>query len=179
VSISHLSQSAFLRFHRWRSAVLARCGGLGDDAGAALVELALMLSVLGVPMLLATVYFAVLLMDNVDVSNAAHAGAMYGMTSSTYAADNQGIAEAAQAESSRFGTKLTVTPSLYFACSNAVGGTQYSTPAAANAACTGGSSYVLEFVQVLASASVTPPGGFKGLPKTLTLSGVSIMQVAE
>ena len=138
-----------------------------------------MLSILGVPMLLATVYFAVLLIDNVDISNAAHAGAMYGMTSSTFAADSQGITEAAQAESSRFGTNLTVTPSVYFACSNAVGGTQYATTAAASAACTGGSSYVLEFVQVLASAAITPPGGFKGLPKTLTLNSVSIMQVEE
>jgi Flp pilus assembly protein TadG len=179
VSISHLSQSVFLQFQRLRPAMPARCRGLGDNAGAALVELALMLSLLGVPLLLGTTYFAVLLLDNVEVSNAAHTGAMYGMTSSTFAEDSAGIIGAAQAETSRFGSNLSVTPSVYYACSNALGGTQYTTQAAANAACTGGSSYALQFVRVLVSASVTPPGKFPGFPKTFILKSVSIMQVEE
>jgi Flp pilus assembly protein TadG len=177
--MSPANQSVSLRFHRWQSAMLARCRGLGGDAGSALVELGLMLGLVGVPLLLSTVYFSMLLLDNVEVSNAAHAGAMYAMTGSTFAEDTSNIVAAAQAETSRFGSNLTVTPTIYYACSAAIGGTQYTTQAAANAACTGGVNHSLEFVQVLVSAPVTPPGSFPGFPKTYTLTSKSIMEVEE
>lgn len=172
-------QPVHLQVHRRLSAMLARRRSLGDDAGAALVELAMMLAILGVPLLLGTIYFAVLLLDNVEVSNAAHAGAMYGMQSLNLADDSTGITAAARAETSRFGSNLIVTPSVFYACSNALAGTRYSTSTAADSACAGGSSYSLKFVQVLVNASVTPPGQFPGFAKTMVLKSVSIMQVQE
>ena len=78
-----------------------------------------MLAFLGVPLLLATSYFGVLLLDQIEITNAAHAGAMYAMTSSTFAEDTANIQAAAQAETNRFGSNLTVTPSIYYACSTA------------------------------------------------------------
>ena len=164
---------------RLQSALLVCCLVLRNETGSAVAELGLMLAFLGVPLLLASSYFGVLLVDQIEISNAAHAGAMYAMTSSTFAEDTANIQAAAQAETNRFGSNLTVTPSIYYACSNAIGGTQYSTQALANAACTGGSSHTLEFVSVTASASVTPPGSFPGYASTVTVSRTSVMEVEE
>lgn len=152
---------------------------LREESGSALIELAVVLSLLGIPLLLGVVYSGVLLSDYIEITNAAHAGAMYGMWSSTYAEDTPGITAAAQAEASDIGTNLAVSSKIFFACSNAVGGTQYTTPTAASAACNGGSSHSLEFVSVTASAPITPMATFPGMPKTLTLSSTSVMEVGE
>jgi Flp pilus assembly protein TadG len=175
--MSPLSQPASLWFRRLRLILRARVSR--DETGSAMVELGLMLAVLGMPMLLATSYFGVLLLDQIEISNAAHAGAMYAMTSSTFAEDSSNIVAAAQAETNRFGSNLTVSPSIFYACSTAISGTQYSTQALANAACTGGTSHSLEFIQVTASASITPLGSFPGFAKTVTVSSTSIMEVEE
>jgi Flp pilus assembly protein TadG len=152
---------------------------LRDDRGSALVELGLMLGFLGVPLLLATVYFATLLMDDIEIANAAHAGAMYGMQSSTFAEHTSGIVTAAQGETYRFGSNLNVATTIYYACSNAIAGTQYTTQAAANTACTGGTTHPLEFISVTASTSVNPPGSFKGWADPITMSSTSVMEVEE
>ena len=152
---------------------------LREDSGSALIELAVTLSLLGIPLLLGVVYSGVLLADYIEITNAAHAGALYGMWSNTYAEDAQGITTAAQAEASDIGTNLAVSSNIYYACSNAVGGTQYTTQTSANAACNGGSSHSLEFVKVTVSAPITPTATFPGMPKTLTLSSTSVMEVAE
>jgi len=149
------------------------------DAGGAIVEMALMIGIFGTPMMLATVESATWVYSSIEVSNAAHAGAMYGMTSATLAADTSGITAAARAEATDFGTNLTVTPTVYFACSAAIGGTQYSTQSAAVTACTGSGNHALEFLQVSTSASVTPPIHVPGLQQTLTLNGTSVMEVEE
>ena len=174
-----LGQLVARRLQWLRSTLLTHCLASRNETGSAIVELGLMLAFLGVPLLLATSYFGVLLLDQIEVSNAAHAGAMYAMTSSTFAEDTANIQAAAQAETNRFGSNLTVTPSIYYACSNAISGTQYSTQALANAACTGGSSHSLEFVSVTASASVTPPGSFPGQASTVSVSSTSVMEVEE
>ena len=173
------SQLVARRFHRLRSTLLAGCLALRNETGSAVVELGLMLALLGVPLLLATSYFGVLLIDQIEVANAAHAGAMYAMTSSTFAEDSANIVAAAQAETNRFGSNLSVSSSIYYVCSTAVSGTQYSTQALANTACTGAISHSLELISVTASASVTPPGSFPGHAKTVTVSSTSVMEVEE
>ncbi len=163
---------------RW-TASRGRFSRLRDESGSAMVELGFMLAVVGVPLLLGTTHFAVLLINSIVVSNAAHAGAEYGMMSSTYAGDSTYIVTAAQ-DDSGMGTNLTVTPTIFYACSVAISGTQYSTPAAATTACnTGGSNHALEFIQVTASANVTPMAKVPGFPNTVTVSGTSIMEVEE
>jgi hypothetical protein len=172
------SQSVFRRIHLSRLSVL-EYRGLRAEAGSALVELGLMLGFLGVPLLLGVGHFGVLLLDSIEITNAAHAGAEYAMRSSTFAEENPGIIAAAQNESSRIASNLTVTPTIFYACSNAIGGTQYSTQTLANAACTGGSSHSLEFIQVIASATVTPPVKAPGFANSVTLSSTSVMEVEE
>ncbi|HXB63169.1 MAG TPA: hypothetical protein VNU94_10005 [Acidobacteriaceae bacterium] len=147
-----------------------------------MVELAVVVSLLGVPLLLGTGQMGIVVYDSIEVSNAAHVGAEYGMQSLTYAADTSNIIAAARAEASDFGSSLTVTPTVYYACSLAVGGTQYTGSNAqtnATAACTGGYNRALEFIQVNTSVAVTPMVRCPGLPTVYTLTGSSVMEVEQ
>lgn len=167
-------------FHRWRSAVFAGYRRLEDNTGNATLELALAFSVLAAPLMLGASETAFMVYDSIEVSNAAHAGAMYGMYSQTFATNTTQIQAVAQAEASDLNGQLTVTPAVYFACSAAPSGTHYSTQAAATQACgTGSSNHSLEFVQVATSATINPPLHVPGLPNTWTLRGFSVMEVQE
>jgi len=176
--MSDLRQFVLIRVRRRRRVLRAQLRLLRDDAGGALIELGLMLAIVGVPLLLATAHFAVLLTDSIIVANAAHAGAEYGMQSATFAGDTAYIQTEAQ-DDSGMGSNLTVTPTVFYVCSTAIGGTQYSTHAAATAACSGGNTHALEFLQVIASATVTPAVQVPGFANTVTLSSTSIMEVEE
>jgi Flp pilus assembly protein TadG len=162
--------------------VLAHCSGLRGESGGALVELAVVVAFLGIPLLLGTAEMASLVYDSIEISNSANAGSAYGMQSLTYASNTSGMTTAAQTEASDFGAALSVTPTTYYACSNAIGGTQYTGSSAqsnANAACTGIGNHALEFVQVKTSASVTPSIHWLGLPSSFTLTGSSVMEVEQ
>jgi len=159
---------------------VAKLKKLRSSRGNASIELALAFSFLITPLMLGSVEVAYMVYDSIEVSNAASAGAMYGMISSTLASNTAGIQAAAQAEASDFGSNLSVTPTVYYACSEALGGTQYSTQSAASAACpANASNHYLEFVQVASSVNVQPPVQIPGLPKTWTLQGQSVMEVQE
>jgi Flp pilus assembly protein TadG len=173
-----LRQFVLVRLRRRRRILRAQLRLLRDDAGSALVELAVMLAILGVPLLLAAAHFAILLTDSIIVANAAHAGAEYGMQSATFAGDTAYIQTEAQ-DDSGMGSNLTVTPTVFYVCSSAIGGTQYSTNVAASAACSGGNNHALEFIQVVASATVTPAVRVPGFADTVTLSSTSTMEVEE
>jgi Flp pilus assembly protein TadG len=172
----------------WRSGQQHRmklfgyAAALAEESGNALVELVLIFAIFGMPLLLGTAEMGVLVYDSIEVSNAAHAGSAYAMQSLGYSENTAGIIAAAQAEASDFGTRLAVTPLLYYACSNAIAGTQYTganAQAAANAACTGGNNHAIEFVQVTASITVTIPIHCLGLAQTFPLSSSSVMEVEQ
>lgn len=153
---------------------------LRKDSGNAALEFAFAFGLLGTPLILGTSEAAFLVYDSIELSNCAHAGAMYGMMSSTFASDTSGIQTAAQQEAADFGSKVTVTPTTYYACSSAINGTQYSTQSAAAAVCPANTSnHYLEFVNVVSSISVAAPVHMPGLPKTFTISGSSTMEVQE
>jgi Flp pilus assembly protein TadG len=160
--------------------VLRHCTGLRSDCGSAVVELALVCAFFAPPLLLGTGEMGILVYDSIEVSNAAGVGAAYGMQSLTYAANTSGITAAAQMEASDFGAALGVTATSYYACSSALGGTQYTGTNAqsnANAGCTGTGNHALEFVKVNTSATVTPSIHCPGLPASYTLAGSSVMEV--
>jgi Flp pilus assembly protein TadG len=161
----------------------AQCRGLDGESGNALVELALVFALLGIPMLLGTVEMGTVVYDSVEISNAANAGALYGMQNATDAASSAGITTAGRAEAPEFGSSLTVTPTTFYVCTSAVGGAQYSTgsytQAQATAKCSGTGNHALEFIQVLTSATATPPVHCPGLPKTFTLGGKSVLEVEQ
>lgn len=180
--MSDMSQPDLRRLRGAWSRGLTRCRDLRGDSGNALIELALIFSFLGMPMLLGTAEMGFLVYDSIEISNSAYAGSLYGMQSLTYASNTSGMKSAAQAEAPDFSTALTVTPTTYYACSIALGGTQYTGSNAqsnAKAGCTGAYNHPLEFVEVNVSASVTPPIHCPGLPKTFTLSELSVMEVEQ
>ena len=155
---------------------------LGGDKGGALVEMAMAVAFLGAPLLLGTAEIGSLINDSIEISGAANAGALYGMRSLTLASDTPGITAAAQSEASDFGAKLTVTPMAYYACSLAVGGTQYTGANAltnATTNCTGVSNHPLEFIQVSTSVVVTPTIQCPGLLKSLKVTGFAVMEVEQ
>ncbi len=166
---------------RWR----ARLVGLRGDGGNALLELALVFSLLGIPLLLGTVEMGYVVYSTIEVSDAANAGALYGMQSQVFASstDTSEIIAAAQADAPDFGANLTVTPYTYYACTSAVGGTQYPTTsytqAQATAQCSGSGDQALEFIQVQTSATVTPSIVLPGLPKSYTVTGNSVLEVEQ
>jgi Flp pilus assembly protein TadG len=139
------------------------------------LELALVFAVLGVPLLLGVAQMGVLVHDSIEVSDAANAGALFGMQNSTDAVDNTDMTTAAQKDAPDFGTNLSVTPTTYWVCALAVGGTQYSS--SSSASCSGTGNHALQFVQVNTSVTVTPFIHCPGLPKTLKLTGQAALEV--
>lgn len=170
-----------VRFDPERMPRLARLlrSAAAQESGSALIELALTLSLVGLPLLFGTIYSGVLVFDNIEIANAAHAGAMYGMQSSTYASDTSGMTSAAQAEAPDLASGLVVAPTIFYACSAAIDGTQYTAQSDATAACTGGSNHALEFVKVTASYVATPFASIPGMQRSVTVSSVSVMEVEE
>lgn len=153
---------------------------IADNSGNAALEFALAFGLIGTPLMLGTSEIAALIYDSIELSNCAHAGAMYGMMSSTFASDTSGIQTAAQSDAADFGSNVTVTSSSYYACSSAVDGTQYTTQTAAAAVCpANASNHYLQFITVVASMSITPPVQIPGTPKSWTVNGVSTMEVQE
>jgi len=141
--------------------------------------MALCISIFGIPILFGTVDLGGMVYNSIEISSAAHAGVMYGMISSTFAADPAGVITAATNDAPDLNSVLVVTPTVYYACSQSLGGSQYASQSAANLACTGSSNHSLEFVKVFATATVHPAIRCPGLPATYTLVGVSVMEVEE
>jgi Flp pilus assembly protein TadG len=157
-------------------------GLLREELGSSMIELALVVSILGLPLFAGTAEMGLVVYDSLEVANAANAGAYYGMRSSTFASSTSGIISAAQAEAGDFTTRLTVTPTTYYACSAAVAGTQYTgTNAQVNATsgCTGTGNHPLEFVQVTASITVTPGIHLPALSSSFALSHTAVMEVEQ
>jgi len=152
---------------------------LRQESGNAIVEMAFCVSLLGIPILFATVDLGTMVYYSIEVSDAAHAGAMYGMISSTFAASSSGIITAATNDAPDLDSLLAVTPTVFYACSESLAGIQYSAQSAATSACTGGSNHPLEFVKVVTSATVHPAIRCPGLPTSYTLVGTSVMEVEE
>jgi hypothetical protein len=173
-------RQSFLQIaQKWRSAILAGCRIFNDDTGGAMLELAFVISIFGAPLIIGTGTTAIMVYDSIEVTNAAHAGSGYGMMSSTFASDTAGITAAAKEEAGDMSNNLNVTPTIFFACSAAPAGTEYTTQTAANTACTGVSNHSLEFIRVVTNTSIPSPFNLPGVPSTFVLGGTSVMEVEE
>lgn len=160
--------------------VLRIVRALAAESGNAIAELALGVSFLLAPLLLGAAEFGFLVYDAIEVSNAAHAGALYASHSSTFAGDTASIQQIAQMEAGDFGSSLTVTSSTYYACSQNMTGTQYSTSTAAEAACaSSAANHNLLFVKVTTTAPFAPPVRIPGTPATWNLTSSSVMEVPK
>src|ERR1700761_5523321 len=153
---------------------------LTGSTGSASLELALMFSFVGAPLMLGAASAGFMVYDSIEVSNAAHAVVQYGSMSSPFASHTAGIQTAAQNEATDLGSSLSVTPTTYYACSQAIAGTQYSTQAAAGAVCpANATNHYLQFIQVNTTAIVQSPVHISGLAQSWTLQGSSVMEVQE
>jgi Flp pilus assembly protein TadG len=153
---------------------------LRDERGSAIVETALVLALVGLPVLLGTAEVGTWLYSSIEIANAAHAGALYGMTSSAQAISTSAIQSAAQAEAPDFGTNLSVTSSVYYVCSASEGGIQYTSQTAANTACpSNATNHYVQFLKVTASATVSSLVTCPGLPSSISVVRSSVMEVEE
>ncbi|SEG17605.1 TadE-like protein [Bryocella elongata] len=150
-----------------------------SERGAAAIELALVMCLFCPIVLFGTADLASISYDSIEVASAAHAGALYGAQSTTFASNTSAIQSAAQAEAADFGTNLTVTPTIFYACSSAINGTQYTSQATATSNCTGSGNHVLEFVQVNTSVTVNAPFHLPAIATSYTLHGQAILEVEE
>lgn len=150
-----------------------------SERGSAVIELALAMCFFCPILLFGTADLASISYDSIEVASAAHAGALYGMRSITYANNTSAIQAAAQADAADFGSSLAVTPTLFFACASAINGTQYSSQSAALPNCTATADHVLEFLQVNTSVTVTAPFTLPKLATSYTMHGSAIVEVAE
>jgi Flp pilus assembly protein TadG len=160
-----------------RTLLRGRC--LRDEGGSSVVEVAMIVGIFGPALLLGTVDISTIVYSSIEISSAAHAADLYGIQSSTYAADTTGMTTAAQNEAPDYASNLTVTPTQFYACSASEGGTQYTTQSAANSACTGLGNHALQFLEVDVSSAVTPAIHFTGLPSSFTIKGRSVMEIEE
>jgi len=185
-----IGQSVLCRLRNWLFRIPVRCRELRGESGQALVELMFMIGVIGVPLLLVTTDLAFVVYGSIEISNAAHAGAMYGMTSATNASATSTITTAVENEASDFATaNLTITPTTYYACSASEGGTQYTGTGSqvnstaltnVSAVCpSGATNHYLEFVQVVVIGTLTPPFHCPGTPSSYSLKSTSVMEVEQ
>jgi len=169
------------------SRILARCKGLRNDRAQAQVELAIIFAFIGLPMLLGTAQMGILVYDSIEVTNAANAGATYGMSTEAHASSSTAITAAARSEAPDFpGTALTVTSTSYWACSSKIPGpypiTEYTGTNGltnAQAVCPSGVNHPVPFIQVQTSATVTPFVHWPGLARTFTLNGTALQEVQQ
>lgn len=162
------------------ASAIARLGrALARESGNAVVELAVGVSFLLAPVLLGAGELGYVIYDSIEVASAARTGATYGSVSSTNASNTTMIQSLAAAEAGDISSSnLTVTPSYYFVCSQAISGTQYSSSTAANSVCPSGSAnHYIQFLRVSVSAAVTPPVRIPLLPNTWTLNSSSVAEV--
>jgi Flp pilus assembly protein TadG len=149
------------------------------ERGAAALELALVMCIFCPIVLFGTADLASISYDSIEVASAAHAGALYGMQSINDASNTTTIQARAQAEAADFGSNLTVTPTIFYACSNAINGTQYSLQATATSNCTGSGNHVLEFLQVTTAVTVSAPFHLPSIATSYNLHGSAIVEVQE
>src|SRR6185437_7272778 len=175
-----------------------RIGTLRNDRGSAFVELALVLPILTLVLIGAAelgrmAYFAI------EVSDAARAGVAYGAQSAATAPDTVNIAIAARAAAPDLPSTLSVSSNDPCTCETVTTstGTVVTTPIpltncggnpAPNppvisycpASTTAGTvTFVVNYVQVSTSATVSTMFNYPGIPSSFTLNGFSKMRVLQ
>lgn len=143
-----------------------------EDAGQALVELALVFPIL-LLFLVGSVELGRLAYAAIEVNDAARAGVAYGAQSHTTASDSSNITLAATTESPDI-TSMTATTSQFCSCSDGTSitctnaGTKCLSPA-----------HIIEYVQVNTTAPVATLFHFPGIASSMTLRGQAIMRVEQ
>ncbi len=156
---------------------LSKALHLGEE-GSALVELAISLPLLSF-VLLGAAEFARIAYASIEVTNAAHAGAMYAASSLSASSDTGGITNAANADASNLsgGSAISVT-SVTTSCSCA--DTTYTpTSCSDNSTCVSNNTSMVTAVTVQTQSTFSPLVHRPGAPATYTLHGTSTQTVSN
>ena len=140
-----------------------------NESGQSLVEVALSVSLCSVLILGAT-EFGRLAYAGIEMSDAARSGVQYGAQSHATAADNANMQIAASLSAPDV-PNLTTTATHFCQCAD------FTTSTCATTDCSG--SRIIEYVQVVTSATVNPLVYVPGLPKTYAMSGKAVMRVVQ
>jgi len=150
--------------------------GQRSEEGSALVELALSMPMLCI-MLLGAAEFARLAYASIEVTNAAHAAAVYASSSHGAASDSPGVVNAGTSDSLNLvgSSKITVNnPSLSCQCSD--GTTVACTD---NKTCTNSNTRMITTVMVTTKTTFSPMISLPGWKPTFTLQGKSSQVVSN
>lgn len=146
--------------------------GFGSESGASLIELALVLPILFL-LLLAAVDFGRAYYLAIEVSDAAHAGALYGSQNST---DTAGMQSAAVANASDVPNFTTSSVTASYGCECSDGSIPVAT-CSTTPSC--GSMNVVDYVQVNTSTSYSAMLPYPGIPSSITLRGRARMRAGQ
>ncbi len=149
---------------------------LGDEQGYSLVEVSLLVSFFGVPLLLGVVEMGRMAYAGIEVSNAARAGAAFASQSVADSADTSDTTTAATNEASDI-RGVTVTQNAFCVCSSSPSTTV--TCSSVTTSCTGSGNHGISFVQVNTAATLNPLFRFPGLPTSVTLKGDATMRIGQ
>jgi Flp pilus assembly protein TadG len=155
---------------------LPRLRRLGGEQGYSLVEVSLLVSFFGVPLLLGAVEMGRLAYAGIEVSNAARAGAAFASQSVADSTDTTDTTTAATNEANDV-EGVSVTQSTFCVCSNSPSTTV--TCSSVTTSCTGTGNHGISFVQVNTAATVNPVLRFPGLPASVTLRGEAAMRIGQ
>ena len=144
-------------------------GKINDQTGSSMVETALMLP-LFVTMMFGAVEFGTIAYAKIEVSNAAGAGAHYGMQSASNAGDVTGIQNAAGNEAPDI-TLGSTTVSHSCICSNGSASTCLSTDCS--------TSHIETILTVKTQTTVSPKFHLAVLPTSYTLYGQAVQKVMQ
>lgn len=149
----------------------AKAGALWwDRSGQALLEIGLLLPIL-LLLLIGVIEVGRAAYASIIVSNAAHAGALYGAQDPATAADDSGMVQAALNDGQDL-SGLSATATHLCTCS-----TGSSAPDCSLSDCSSGR--LIEYVQVNTSLVFAPLFHFPGIPTSFNLKGQSVVRVEQ
>jgi Flp pilus assembly protein TadG len=144
-------------------------GKMDEETGSSMVETALVIP-LFVAMMIGAVEFGTIAYAKIEISNAAGAGAHYGMQSASNAGDVTGIQNAAGNEAPDI-TLGTTTVSHSCICSNGSSSTCLSTDCS--------TSHIETILTVQTQTTISPKFHLPGLPTSYTLYGQAVQKVMQ
>jgi Flp pilus assembly protein TadG len=144
-------------------------GKINEETGSAMVETSLMLP-LFVTMLVGAVEFGTIAFAKVEVTNAAKAGAQYGMQSASNAGDVTGIQTAASNDAPDI-TLGSTAVSHSCICSNGSASTCLSTDCS--------TSHIETILTVKTQTTISSKIRLPGLPHSYTLYGQAVQKVMQ
>ena len=171
--------------HIDRTDVPARCSSknrflrglqaLRQETGNSLVEVSLLISFFGVPLLLGVAEIGRVAYAGIEVSNAARAGAAFASQNTSDSTDNVDTKQAALNEASDLNGMTVSNPTITCFCANAP--TTAVTCSSAATTCANNSSHAISFVTVNTSLSLSPIFHIPSLPSSFSLVGQQTMRI--